>query len=83
MSQAEAKTFAGPTNVHPRILAAQAQPMLGYFQPAFHDIMDEIQEGLRCALTPSAGSAHKRQVSSLRSRVLQNLLEGSTFILAR
>ena len=43
----------GPTNVHPRILAAQAQPMLGYFQAPLLDIMDEIQEGLRCVPLPS------------------------------
>ena len=41
---------AGPTNVHPRILAAQALPMVGYFQPPLLEIMDEIQTGLRQAL---------------------------------
>ena len=57
-SGAHAQLLAGPTNVHPRILAAQAQPMLGYFQPAFLDIMDEIQEGLRCAALVSARARH-------------------------
>ena len=42
-------TLAGPTNVHPRILAAQALPMVGYFQPPLLDIMNEIQTGLRQA----------------------------------
>jgi alanine-glyoxylate transaminase/serine-glyoxylate transaminase/serine-pyruvate transaminase len=37
----------GPTNAHPRVLAAQALPLLGHLHPPFLAIMDEIQEGLR------------------------------------
>eukprot|EP00878_Enallax_costatus_P007361 GHUV01007710.1.p1 GENE.GHUV01007710.1~~GHUV01007710.1.p1 ORF type:complete len:415 (+),score=114.74 GHUV01007710.1:230-1474(+) len=37
----------GPTNAHPRILTAQALPLLGHMHPPFIKIMDEIKEGLR------------------------------------
>ena len=37
----------GPTNSHPRVLAAQALPVLGHLHPPFLAIMDEIQQGLR------------------------------------
>ncbi|WIA13100.1 hypothetical protein OEZ85_006700 [Tetradesmus obliquus] len=37
----------GPTTAHPRILAAQALPLLGHMHPPFIHIMDEIKEGLR------------------------------------
>lgn len=33
----------GPTNSHPRILAAQALPLLGHMHPPFIKIMDEIK----------------------------------------
>ncbi len=37
----------GPSNVHPRVLAALAQPMIGHLDPAFLAVLDEVQEGLR------------------------------------
>lgn len=37
----------GPSNAHARVLAAQALPLLGHMHPAFFQIMDEIQSGLR------------------------------------
>eukprot|EP00879_Flechtneria_rotunda_P011978 GHRR01012511.1.p1 GENE.GHRR01012511.1~~GHRR01012511.1.p1 ORF type:complete len:241 (+),score=67.20 GHRR01012511.1:559-1281(+) len=37
----------GPTNAHPRILAAQCLPLLGHMHPPFIHIMDEIKEGLQ------------------------------------
>jgi alanine-glyoxylate transaminase/serine-glyoxylate transaminase/serine-pyruvate transaminase len=37
----------GPTNAHPRILAAQALPLLGHMHPPFIHIMDEIKKGLQ------------------------------------
>jgi alanine-glyoxylate transaminase/serine-glyoxylate transaminase/serine-pyruvate transaminase len=37
----------GPSNVHPRVLRAQAQPLLGHLDPAFLAILDEVQERLR------------------------------------
>lgn len=40
----------GPANAYPRILAAQALPLLGHMHPPFLKIMDEISEGLRYAL---------------------------------
>ncbi|KAF8067361.1 hypothetical protein HT031_002409 [Scenedesmus sp. PABB004] len=37
----------GPTSAHPRILAAQALPLLGHMHPPFIKIMDEIKAGLQ------------------------------------
>ena len=37
----------GPSNVHPRVLRAMATPLLGYLDPEFVVIMDEIKELLR------------------------------------
>jgi len=37
----------GPSNAHPRVLEAMAQPLLGHLDPAFLAIMDEVQAGLR------------------------------------
>ncbi|GAX73666.1 hypothetical protein CEUSTIGMA_g1117.t1 [Chlamydomonas eustigma] len=37
----------GPANAHPRILAAQALPLLGHMHPPFLAIMDEIKSGLK------------------------------------
>ncbi len=37
----------GPSNVHPRVLAAQAHPMIGHLDPAFLAMLDEVQDRLR------------------------------------
>jgi alanine-glyoxylate transaminase/serine-glyoxylate transaminase/serine-pyruvate transaminase len=37
----------GPSEVHPRVLAAMSLPLLGHLDPAFVAIMDETQELLR------------------------------------
>ncbi len=37
----------GPANADPRILAAQALPLLGHMHPPYLKIMDEVQQGLR------------------------------------
>ena len=37
----------GPSLVHPRIYRAMTAPMLGYQDPAFHQIMDEVKVLLR------------------------------------
>ncbi len=37
----------GPSNVHPRVLAALAEPLLGHLDPAFLAIADEVQGRLR------------------------------------
>jgi alanine-glyoxylate transaminase/serine-glyoxylate transaminase/serine-pyruvate transaminase len=37
----------GPSNVHPRVLAAMARPMIGHLDPAFLAVLDDVQERLR------------------------------------
>ena len=37
----------GPSPVHPRVYRAMTAPMLGYQDPAFHQIMDEVKALLR------------------------------------
>ena len=37
----------GPSNAHPRVLAAMGQPLLGHLDPAFLDIVEEVKERLR------------------------------------
>lgn len=37
----------GPSNVHPDVLAAMAQPLVGHLDPAFLDLVDEVQARLR------------------------------------
>lgn len=37
----------GPSNAHPRVLSAMAQPLVGHLDPFFIGLMDEIQELLR------------------------------------
>ncbi len=37
----------GPSNVHPRVLQAMAQPLVGHLDPAFLEVMDEVQDRLR------------------------------------
>jgi len=37
----------GPTTAHPRVLRAMTTPLLGYLDPEFLAIMDEVQELLR------------------------------------
>src|SRR5437660_10911692 len=37
----------GPSDVHPRVLAAMATPLLGHLDPQFLEIMNETQELLR------------------------------------
>jgi alanine-glyoxylate transaminase/serine-glyoxylate transaminase/serine-pyruvate transaminase len=39
----------GPSNVHPRVLEAMAQPLLGHLDPVFLAILDEVQDRLRDA----------------------------------
>ena len=43
------RTLMGPgsSNVHPRVLRTQTTPLLGHLDPAFLELMDEIQELLR------------------------------------
>jgi alanine-glyoxylate transaminase/serine-glyoxylate transaminase/serine-pyruvate transaminase len=37
----------GPSNVHPRVLRAMAQPLYGHLDPVFLAILDDVQEQLR------------------------------------
>ena len=39
----------GPSNVDPRVLQAMMQPMIGYLDPDFMQIMDEVRELLKLA----------------------------------
>ncbi len=39
----------GPSDVHPRVLAAMARPTIGHLDPAFQDLMEEIKTLLRYA----------------------------------
>ena len=40
----------GPSNVHPRVLAAMARPTVGHLDPWFSVFMDDLKELLRMAL---------------------------------
>jgi alanine-glyoxylate transaminase/serine-glyoxylate transaminase/serine-pyruvate transaminase len=37
----------GPSNAHPRVLAAMGQPLLGHLDPAFLEIVEEVKTRLR------------------------------------
>ena len=37
----------GPSDVHPRVLRAMSTPLVGHLDPAFIEMMDEVQELLR------------------------------------
>ena len=37
----------GPSNVHPRVLAAMAQPLVGHLDPAFLGVLEAVQASLR------------------------------------
>src|SRR5438552_17957355 len=43
----------GPSDVHPRVLAAMAVPLLGHLDPAFLEIMNETQDLLRATFRTS------------------------------
>ena len=40
----------GPSNVHPRVLAAMARPTVGHLDPWFSGFMEDLKELLRMAL---------------------------------
>ncbi len=40
----------GPSDVHPRVLAAMAKPTIGHLDPAFISMMDEVKQLLQYAL---------------------------------
>src|SRR6185436_15885654 len=37
----------GPSDIHPRVLAALARPTVGHLDPYYLEIMDKLQAGLR------------------------------------
>lgn len=37
----------GPSNVHPRVLAALSYPLIGHLDPQFIELMNEVQDNLR------------------------------------
>jgi alanine-glyoxylate transaminase/serine-glyoxylate transaminase/serine-pyruvate transaminase len=39
----------GPSEIHPRVFSAMGRPTIGYLDPAFVDMMDELKELLRYA----------------------------------
>lgn len=39
----------GPSDIHPRVVAAMGQPVIGYMDPAFVQMMDELKALLRYA----------------------------------
>ncbi|HKJ21788.1 MAG TPA: alanine--glyoxylate aminotransferase family protein, partial [Gammaproteobacteria bacterium] len=39
----------GPSDVHPRVLAAMARPTIGHLDPAFIDMMDDLKGLLQYA----------------------------------
>ena len=39
----------GPSEIHPRVIAAMGQPVIGYLDPVFVTMMDELKELLRYA----------------------------------
>ena len=39
----------GPSDVHPRVLAAMAQPTIGHLDPEFITLMDDIKDLMRYA----------------------------------
>jgi alanine-glyoxylate transaminase/serine-glyoxylate transaminase/serine-pyruvate transaminase len=41
----------GPSDVHPRVLAALARPTIGHLDPAFSAMMEELKEMLRYAFS--------------------------------
>ncbi|KAK9813216.1 hypothetical protein WJX72_010906 [[Myrmecia] bisecta] len=73
----------GPSNAHPRVLAAQSLPLLGHLHPPFLHIMDEIQAGLRYAFQTTSkytllisGTGHAGMEAAI-----SNLLEpGQTIV---
>ena len=40
----------GPSEMHPRVISAMGKPMVGYIDPVFVQMMDELKD--RCA-TPT------------------------------
>lgn len=76
----------GPSNVHPRVIAAMQKPMLGHLDPDFHELLDTLvaalkrlyrrDDGLTIALSASGMSGMEAGIQAL-------LEPGETVIVAR
>ena len=65
----------GPSNIHPQVLEAMQQPMLGHLDPEFHRILDQLtnllaevyrrDDGLTIALSASGTSGMEAGIASL------------------
>lgn len=76
----------GPSDVHPRVLAAMARPTIGHLDPAFQTLMEEIKDLLRQAFR--TGNRLTLPVSAPGSAGMEtcfvNLIEpGDTVIVCR
>ena len=75
----------GPSDVEPSVLAAMARPMLGHLDPAFHEVLDEVNELLRAVWGMPQGDvlALPSTGTSAMEAGIANLLEpGDTAIVA-
>ena len=67
----------GPSNVHPRVLNAMAQPLLGHLDPVFLEVLDRGPAGLRRLV--GTDNAHTLPLSTTGSGGMEacfgNLLE--------
>jgi alanine-glyoxylate transaminase / serine-glyoxylate transaminase / serine-pyruvate transaminase len=65
----------GPSNIHPQVLEAMQQPMLGHLDPEFHRILEQLSallaevyrrdDGLTIALSASGTSGMEAGIASL------------------
>jgi alanine-glyoxylate transaminase/serine-glyoxylate transaminase/serine-pyruvate transaminase len=73
----------GPSDVHPRVLRAMATPMVGYLDPSFVEVMNDVQELLRYTL--QTDYEHTLAVSGTGSAAMEaafaNLVEPGETVL--
>ncbi|WP_255195398.1 pyridoxal-phosphate-dependent aminotransferase family protein [Halorarius litoreus] len=73
----------GPSDVHPRVLRAMATPLVGYLDPTFVDVMNDVQAGLRYLL--QTDNEHTLAVSGTGSAAMEcafgNLVEPGETVL--
>ena len=67
----------GPSDVHPRVYAAQSEPMVGYLDDSYVEVMADVQEGLRYLF--GTDNEHTLAISGTGSAAMEaafaNLLE--------
>ncbi|WP_255149019.1 pyridoxal-phosphate-dependent aminotransferase family protein [Halorarius halobius] len=73
----------GPSDVHPRVLRAMATPLVGYLDPSFVEVMDDVQRGLRYLF--QTDNEHTLAVSGTGSAAMEcafgNLVEPGETVL--